>query len=169
MARAELMLDLAAYKQALQQACQALQAPGQSQPLSLGCLAKTRSSGWYPGLSRLLLDAPPIAVVPLASPNQNLNLEGSPPSPLAEDLPPQAPAPPPSRLVSSSSPEPTQPPSSCRFPPWDSSPSSLAKPPALMLAMISLLETMAPYSSQVPNSDFDSLWNLVIQTYSKGC
>ena len=166
MARAELMLDLAAYKQALQQARQALQAPGQNQPLPPGCLAKTRSSGWYPGLGRPLLDSQPMTVVPPASRIQNLNLGMSPPSPLVEDSPPQTPAPPPGRLAS---PEPTQPPSSRRFPPWDSSPSSPAKPPALMLAMISLLETMAPYSSQVPDSDFDSLWNLVIQTYSKGC
>ena len=163
------MLDLAAYNQALQQARQALQVPGQTQPLPPGCLAKARPPGWYPGLGRSPLDGQPMAAAPLASPSQNLNLEGSPPSPLPEGLPPQAPAPPPDRFVSSSSTEPTQPPSSRRFPPWDSSPSSSAKPPASVLAMVSLLETMAPYSSQVPNSDFDSLWNLVIQTYSKGC
>ena len=164
---AELMLDLAAYKQALQQARQALQAPWQNQPLSPGCLAKNRSSGWYPGLGRPLLDAPPVAIAPLASSSQSLNHGGNSPSPLAEGLPPQVPALPPGRLVSSSSPGPTQPPSLHRIPPWDSSPSSPAKPPASVLAMISLLETMAPYSNQVPDSDLDSLWSLVTQTYSK--
>ena len=166
MARAELMLDLAAYKQALQHARQALQAPGQNQPLPPGCRAKTRSSGWYPGLGCPLLDSQPLTVVAPASPSQNLNLWMSSPSPLVEDSPPQTSAPPPGRLAIS---EPTQPSSPRRFPPRDSSPSSPAEPPALMLAMFSLLESMAPYSRQVPDSDFDSLWNLVIRTYSKGC
>ena len=87
MARAELMLDIAAYNQALRQACQALQAPGQTQPLPPGCLAKAQPSGWYPGLGRSPLDGRPMAAAPLASPSQNLNLRGSPPIPLHHRLP----------------------------------------------------------------------------------
>ena len=34
--------------------------------------------------------------------------------------------------------------------------------------MVSLLEVMAPYSSQVPDSNFDSILNHVIHTYPKG-
>ena len=105
MARAELMLDLAAYKQALQQARQALQAPWQNQPLSPDCLAKTRSSGWYPGLGRPLLDSQPPTVVAPAFPIQNLNPGMGSPSLHIEGSPLQASAPPPGQLTVS---EPTQ-------------------------------------------------------------
>ena len=157
MARAELMLDLAAYKQALQQARPALQAPGRGQP---------PPPGWYLGLGPpWLAIQPPTAAAP-ASPNQSLGLEVSSSFSHVEGSPLQTSAPPPGQLTI---PEPSQPFPTCRAPPRDSPPFSLAEPSALMLAMFSLLDTMAPHSHQVPDSDFDSLWNLVVQTYSTRC
>ena len=167
MAHAELMLDIAAYNQALRQARQALQAPGRTQPLPPGCLVGARPSGWYPGLGNSPLDGQPMTAAPLASSSQSLNLEGSHPSPFPEGLSPQATTPP-GRPVSSSSTEQIQPSSSLQLPPWDLSQSSSVRPPAFMPAMVSLLETLAPYSSQVPNSNFDSILNHVIRTYPKG-
>ena len=157
MAHAELVLDLAAYKQALQQARPALQVPGRGQP---------PPPSWYLGLGppRLAVQ-PPTAVTP-ASPNQSLGLEVSSSFPHVEGSPLQTSAPPPGQLTV---PEPSQPSSTPQAPPRDSPPFSLAEPSALMLAMFSLLDTMAPHSHQVPDSDFDSLRNLVIQTYSARC
>ena len=166
MARAELMLDLAAYKQALQQARPALQAPGRDQPPSPGCQTKARSPGWYPGLGHPRLASQPPTVVAPVLPSQSLNLEVGSPFPHVEGSALQALAPSPGQLTV---PEPFQHFLTRRAPPRDSPPFSLAEPSALMLAMFSLLETMAPHSHQVPDTDFDSLWKLVVQTYSKRC
>ena len=105
MARAELMLDLAAYKQALQQARPALQAPGRDQPPPPGCRAKTRSPGWYPGLGHPRLASQPPTVVAPVFPSQSLNLGVVSSSPHVEGSPLQASAPPPGQLTVS---EPTQ-------------------------------------------------------------
>ena len=75
MARAELMLDLAAYKQALQQARPALQAPGRDQPPPPGCRTKTQSPGWYPGLGPLRLASQPPTAVALVSRGHNHSLD----------------------------------------------------------------------------------------------
>ena len=154
MARAELVLDLAAYKQALQQARPALQVPGRGPP---------PPPSWYPGLGppRLAVH-PPTTVTPALS-NQSLGLEVGSSFPHVEGSSLQTSAPPPGQLTV---PGPSQPPSTPRAPPMDSPPSFLAEPSTSMLAMFSLLDTMAPYSQQVPNSDLDSLRDLVIQTYS---
>ena len=167
MARAELMLDTAAYNQVLRQACQALQAPGRTQPLPPGCLVGVRPSGWYPGLGNSPLDGQPITAAPLASSSQSLNLRESHPSPFPEGLSPQATTPP-GRPISSLSTEQIQSSSSLQLPPWDLSQSSSVRPPTFMPAMVSLLDTLASCSSQVPNSNFDSILKHVIRTYPEG-
>ena len=167
MARAELMLDIADYNHVLQQARQALQASGPAQPLPPGCRREARPPGWYPGLGKPLLDSQPIASTPLASSNQSLSPGEGHPSPFPENLSPEVMTLP-GQPISSLNTEQLQSSSSLQLPPWSLSQSSPARPPAFMPAMVSLLDTLASCSSQVPNSNFDSILKHVIRTYPEG-
>ena len=167
MSRRQLILDSASYNQELRQARRALQAHGWSQPLPPGRLVGARPSGWYPGMDNSPLDGQPVTAAPLASSSQSFDFRESHPSPFHESLSPRAQTPP-GRPISSLGTEQPQASSSLQPQPWDLSQPSSARLPAFMPAMVSLLEVMAPYSSQVPDSNFDSILNHVIQTYPKG-
>ena len=160
------MLDSASYNQELQQAHQALQAHGLPQPLPPGCLVGARPSGWYPGMDSSPLDGRLAPAAPLASSSQSFDFRESHPSSFHESLSPQA-STLPARPISSWSTEQPQASSSLQPQPWDLSQPSSPRLPAFMPAIVSLLETMASSSSQVPDSNFDSILNRVIRTYPK--
>ena len=156
MSRMQLMLDSASYNQELRQARQTLQAHGLPQPLPPGRLVGARPSGWYSEMGSSPLDGRLAPAAPLASSNQSFDFRENHPSSFHEILSPRA-STPPARPISSWSTEQPQASSSPQPQPWDLSQPPSTRLPAFMPAMVSLLETLAPY--KVPDSNFDSILN----------
>ena len=174
----QLILDSALYNKELRRARQALKARRNSKPPPPGRLVGSRTSDWCPRARGPRPGVRPVPTAPFSPSRRAPELrEGQlsrasssvacPPRVSDPAVVPQ-PAAPAAQQTSQPESEGPQAPSVSQETPSVSPLPESPRPPTFLPAMVSLLELMAPNSTQVPDSNLPHILDLVIHTFFSG-